>query len=86
MYTVTWTRTAKKELGEVMTSSNLDTALLEAFGLFRKEVATRPLKIGKERSSSVHRIVFINSLAVEYEVIEDDKRVIIHSVFLLPAP
>lgn len=39
------------------------------------ELVRRPLDLGESRSSSVHRTYSDRPLGVEFEVIEDDKRV-----------
>jgi hypothetical protein len=50
------------------------------------ELVSRPLRIGRSRISSVHRMFAHGRIMIEYEVIEDDKRVLVHGFSLLPAP
>lgn len=47
-----------------------------------RELGRRPLTIGESRTSSVNRTYFDHPLGVEYEVIEDDKRVRVLRVWL----
>jgi hypothetical protein len=42
-----------------------------------------PLHFGQPWASSVHRIAVRDPIGVEFEVIEDDKRVIVHGVFAI---
>ena len=44
-------------------------------------LAFDPLRFGTPIDSSVHRSGSFDGLGVEFEVIEDDKRVIVHGVF-----
>ena len=43
--------------------------------------ARDPLHFGESWASSVHRIAVHDSVGIEYEVVEDDKFVIVHGVF-----
>ncbi len=45
-----------------------------------------PFDVGHERTSSVHRMLGHGRILVEYEIIEDDKRMLIHQFSLLPTP
>ena len=42
-----------------------------------------PLRLGESRTSSVHRVAYFLPLGVEFEVVEDDKRVIVQGVFTI---
>ena len=51
--------------------ANLSTAILE------KQLGYEPLRLGESRESSVHLWVFLPPVGIDFEVIEDDKRVIV---------
>jgi hypothetical protein len=51
------------------------------FELARRSRRARPLDFGEPWASSVHRIAARDPIGIEFEVIEDDKRVIVHGVF-----
>ncbi len=42
-----------------------------------------PLSFGESRESSLRRVAYLAPLRVEYEVIEDDKRVVVQKVFIV---
>ena len=44
--------------------------------------ARDPIHFGQPWGSSVHRVAVRDPLGVEFEVIEDDRRVIVHGVFV----
>lgn len=83
-YTVIWGPRAEAMLADIwLTSSNRD-AVTEAAARFDKQLALIPLKMGESRESSVHRVSYDPPLGVEYEVIEDDKLVVVQGVFAVP--
>jgi len=47
------------------------------------ELAVNLLRFGSPIDSSIHRVGSFDVLAVEFEVIEDDKRVIVRGVFAI---
>jgi hypothetical protein len=46
-----------------------------------QQLATDPLRFGTPIDSSIHRVGSFDVLGIEFEVIEDDKRVIVHGAF-----
>lgn len=64
-----WMAASEREAGTVA-SAQLDAWLGDA-ALFH----------GESRRSSVHRVAFCPPLGLEYEVVEDDKRVLVQAVF-----
>ena len=47
------------------------------------QLAIDPLHFGEEWGSSVHRIAVDDPIGIEFEVFEDDKRVLVHGVFAI---
>jgi len=45
-------------------------------------LARNPLHYGKPLDSSIHRLAHEDPLYVDFEVIEDDKRVIVYGVYV----
>jgi hypothetical protein len=57
------------------------TAVTEAITWIETRLSRDPLRLGESRESSVHRVVFRPPVGMEYEVVEDDKLVLVHGVF-----
>ena len=80
MYEIIWNSDAKAELKLIFRQSEDPDGLITTLALLQKELRTVPLLAGFGRESSVHRMHYQRPLFIEYEVIEDDKRVIVLSV------
>jgi hypothetical protein len=82
-YTVVWNPDAERELAEAWLNAP-DQALVTrtAHGI-EQVLAREPLTYGESRKSSVSRVAFESPLGIDFEVIEDDKRVIVTSVWLI---
>lgn len=83
-YEVIWAATAERLLAECWLAAADRNAVTAAAALLDQLLAGRPLRFGRPLDSSVHRNGSIGCLGVEFEVIEDDKRVIVHGVFAVP--
>ncbi len=83
-YEVIWQRAAENELAAVWAAATDRDAVTQAAAEIDWHLARDPLRLGEARTSSVHRIVSNPPIAVEFEVIEDDKRVIVQGVFAIP--
>jgi hypothetical protein len=57
------------------------TAVTQASAWLEQRLALQPLVLGESRASSVQRVAFHPPLGIEFEVIEDDKRVVVQGVF-----
>jgi hypothetical protein len=79
-YTVTWDPDAEQELAALWLAAPDRAALTATVGWIERLLARDPLHAGAARTSSVHRAVVAGGLAVEFEIIEDDKRVLVHHV------
>jgi hypothetical protein len=80
-YEVIWDPTAEQELAAAWLMAPDRNALTEAAAWLDERLANSPLTLGRRRSSSVHRTAYRSPLGIEFEVIEDDKRVIVRGVF-----
>ncbi len=80
-YEVRWDPTAESELAAVWLAASDRGAVTRAAAWLDGRLANAPLQLGIPRTSSVHRIAYRNPVGLEFEVIEDDKRVIVRGVF-----
>ena len=84
-YEVVWTRSAENDLAALWIAAPDQAAVSVAAHVIDQELALRPLAVGDRQSSSVHRVIYRAPLGVEYEVIQDDSRVIVQAVFAAPS-
>jgi hypothetical protein len=81
-YDVLWT----PETGPMMATLWLESSDRSFFawvvGQMESRLARDPLSAGESRTSSVDRIYFEHNVGIIYEVIEDDKKVFVHSIWV----
>jgi hypothetical protein len=82
-YEVVWGPIAENMLATAWLGFPDRNAVTRAAEWLDRHLAHDPLGLGFPRSSSVHRVAFRTPLGVEFEVIEDDKRVIVQGVFVV---
>lgn len=82
-YLVVWDPMAESELTLIWLTASDRNAVSHAVEWLEKHLATRPLELGESRASSVQRVAFWPPIGIEYEVIADDKRVVVQGVFLV---
>lgn len=82
-YEVVWGPRAERMLAAVWLAADQDGVTVAAAWL-DAALARNPLRIGESRQASVYRVAHCRPIGVEYEVIEDDKRVIVQGVFAAP--
>jgi len=80
-YDVRWDATAENELAAIWLAATDRAAVTHAAAWIEGQLVQTPLRLGTPQTSSVHRVAFQHPLGVEFEVIEDDKRVIVRAVF-----
>jgi hypothetical protein len=80
-YHVEWTEEAENDLAALWNAATDQAALTAASNWLDRHLASDPLHFGGPWVSSVHRIAVRDPIGIEFEVIEDDKRVIVHGVF-----
>ncbi len=74
-YEVLWDARAEADLAAVWLAAADRQAVGRAATLFDNQLARSPLQLGESRTSTVHRLAFYAPLGIEFEAIEDDKRV-----------
>ncbi|QJW96752.1 hypothetical protein [Frigoriglobus tundricola] len=82
-YHVEWTSEAENDLAAIWNAAADRNAMTAASTWPDAHLVGDPLHFGEPWTSSVHRIAVRDPLGVEFEVIEDDKRVIVHGVFAI---
>lgn len=82
-YTVIWGRIAETHLAAVWLVAPDQAAVTAAAHRIEVRLATNPLRCGEARESSIHRVDFEYPLGAEFEVIEDDKKVIVQGIWLV---
>ena len=81
MYSVEWSSVGENQLASVWLTAPDRAAVSRSAANIDHRLERHPLFMGESRSSSVERVVFEAPLAIEYTVIEDDKKVIVQSVW-----
>lgn len=74
-YTVDWTREALDQLAAVWTATADRNAVTAVSHRLEQDLARDPYGRGVRRNASVNRTAIDLPLGIDYEIIEDDKRV-----------
>lgn len=74
-YTVDWLKEALDQLAAVWVAASDRDAVSSASHELEQVIGRRPLGFGEARASSVVRVAYHPPLGIEFEIIEDDKRV-----------
>ena len=82
-YAVQFEAIAEQDVAAIWTAATDRNVVTEAVSWLEARLSFDPLRMGESRSSSVHRVVFRRPIGIEYEVIEDDKLVLVHAVFAI---
>ena len=82
-YRVEWTPEAENDLAAIWNAAPDRAAVTAASAWLDSHLAADPLHFGQPWASSVHRIAVRDPIGIEFEVIEDDKLVIVHGVFTI---
>ena len=82
-YRVEWSPRAEQLLAAAWLAASERGAVSAAADWLDRELECAPLTLGEAIDSSVHRISSFDVLGIEFEVIEDDKRVVVQAVFLI---
>jgi hypothetical protein len=83
MYRVAWHPKAILELADAWLAAFDRNALTSSSNRIENQLRFQPLRFGLPVSSSVHRRGFDGVLEIEFEIIEDDKKVIVLAVGLI---
>ncbi len=81
-YEVFWIAEAEEELAASWLAFPDRNAVTRAANELEKQLRVDPLHTGESRQTSVQRIAFEPPLGIEFEVIEDDKKVRVLGVWL----
>lgn len=74
-YTVTWTRGAEDGLAVAWIAASDQTAVTAASQRLDLALRRDPRIFGESRSTTMVRIAIATPLGIEFEIIEDDKKV-----------
>jgi hypothetical protein len=83
-YEVIWDAQAEADLAAVWLAALDRQAVSRAATWFDNQLAHSPLQLGESRASTVQRLAFYLPLGIEFEIIEDDKRVVVQAVCATP--
>ena len=82
-YRVEWTAEAENDLAAIWNAASDQSSVTQVSEWLDQRLASDPRNFGEEWTSPTHRIAAHDPIGVEYEVIEDDKLVLVHGVFTL---
>jgi hypothetical protein len=82
-YAIAYNTFAIDDLASVWLTATDRTQVTQSIREIEMLLTLHPLKVGESRESSVRRLLHQPPLGIVYEVIEDDKRVIVQGVFLV---
>lgn len=80
-YQVDWIPAAEQDLAALWNATSDRNEITVAAEWLDDHLARDPLHLGQPWGSFVHRIAVYGPIGVEFEVIEDDKRVLVHGAF-----
>jgi plasmid stabilization system protein ParE len=80
-YSVHWTPVAENRLASIWLSASDRNEVTQAAHQIDLRLQSDPLHTGESRQSSVLRFTFEPPLGIEFEVIEDDKKVRVLTVW-----
>ena len=83
-YAVYWTPEAEDGLADVWLAAVDRSAVNEASDRIDQQLARHPFACGVRRDASVNRTLVDRPLGVDYEIIEDDKKVRVLRVWTAP--
>lgn len=79
-YSVFWAPTADHQLDAILREATDRALIAAAARALNTALARDPLNLGESRTSDV-RIAFVHPLAVEFEVLDDAKAVIVYEAW-----
>jgi mRNA-degrading endonuclease RelE of RelBE toxin-antitoxin system len=82
-YLVSWTPLAEEELSTAWLESSDRESVTRAANTLDLKIHSDPLRCGESRASSVVRVAIEGPLRIDFEVIEDDKKVRVLAVSLV---
>jgi len=82
MYSVLWSQKAEDALAESWLDASNRNSISIATAFIETALGQRPFRVGNPLGSSVNRHVVIPPLGIVFDIIEDDKKVIVQSCWL----
>jgi hypothetical protein len=82
-YLVSWTPRAEERLASAWLAAPDQKAVTDAAHVLDQHLANDPLRFGESRMSSINRVAWEAPLGIEFDVIEDDKKVLVLTVWLI---
>ena len=82
-YSVAWQPAALDELTSVWLAAVDRAAVTAASDWFDRELARDPFNVGESRASPLTFVAFRPPLGIEYEVVPDDRLVLVEAAFSL---
>jgi hypothetical protein len=82
-YSVAWENAADDQLMTIWMHAADRSAVTAASGRLLCQLTYQPLSVGESRESSLSRFATESPVGFLYEVIEDDKKVVVQKVFLV---
>jgi hypothetical protein len=74
-YAVVWEPAAENELAAIWVAAPDQRVITNRAFRIEQALATSPFTVGRRRNASVNRTLLDPPLGVDYEIIEDDKKV-----------
>lgn len=74
-YSIAWTRTALNALAAIWNDSDDRNGVTTASPWLERMLSARPLSFGESRRTSIVRVAYRAPFGIEFEIIEDDKKV-----------
>lgn len=80
-YRIIWSKRAEDDLAILWLNTANQTLISSVSQFLDVQLMRTPLTVGESRESSVNRVIYQDPLGLVYDVIEDDKSVIVQAVF-----
>ena len=82
-YTVEWAPFAVDELAAVWLSAADQAGLTRTLHLLEQLLGSTPFSVGQPAGSSVRRLVLVAPVGLGFDIVEDDKKVIVQACWLV---
>lgn len=82
-YIVIWSRRAENDLADAWLDAADREAVTDASAELDAGLADRPFRVGNPRGSTVRRYAVLPPLGIAFDIVEDDKKVIVQTCWLV---
>jgi hypothetical protein len=83
-YRVIWSPRAEAQLAAVWTAAPNRNDVSVMADLLERSIGSDPFRVGRWRASSVNRVVTASPLGLLFDIVEDDKKVIVQALWFVP--